>query len=471
MRAAILIGVERYTELQQLPACRKDVIAISEVLAATGQYDSVLRFDEDAVLAEASKAKILEFLADLAAQGPLDELLFYFSGHGDVRQDGLYYAFSDYSNLRPRQTGLQNEEVDVWLRRAAAAVTVKLVDCCYAGVSYVKAGDIQSRLELSAAGFKSVYFMQSSQAHEVSYVGDHLSKFTEAVVATVSERPDGPLRYGTLIEAVADKAEVDGQQVPKFVVDASFRDTFCIVNEEIRQAALNYLPKKATEPGPEPVVVSDHAQANLQERVEEDAKACFAHKQVEEILNDLRGRVEKGSCLPDALGALYERKASFLYAGGDAEFLPSPEAIGRWLAARPEEFFARARRAEPPMAFGGAYQPLVAMMARKEIVGFDITAEVSFDTIRIDLLPRYPNVAAYQLGLVVLLSKRRMRVFFYKTRLVEITWGRWESPPGVRFTTKEFGLGTAAQDAAEVVERLWGDLMGQVEADLVAGFG
>ncbi len=68
----------------------------------------------------------------------LDEALFYFSGHGQSKDEEFYFALSDFEESRRNTTSLKNTELDVFLRALNPKLAVKIVDACNAGVQYIK---------------------------------------------------------------------------------------------------------------------------------------------------------------------------------------------------------------------------------------------------------------------------------------------------------------------------------------------
>ena len=137
MKVAIVIGVSKYTNLPELPACANDSAFFQKVTRLTGSYEECLLLANDDTTSGVAKDKLVAFLE--ARKGKqIDEILFYYSGHGDFDGSDFYYLWSDYDSKRRRQTSLENKEVDSLLKMLQPSLTVKIVDACHSGVSYVK---------------------------------------------------------------------------------------------------------------------------------------------------------------------------------------------------------------------------------------------------------------------------------------------------------------------------------------------
>jgi len=162
MNVAIIIGVSDYGAADRnLPACTNDISVMSTLLAKTEKYDQTLQIDGDAKSASV-KDRISAFVAGLQGE-TIDEVFFYFSGHGEYFQDHFYYLLSDYDPKRRNQTALDNSELDSWLRSLNAEMTIKAVDACHSGVQYIKEpGAFRKYLQESQNGFKKCYFFFSS---------------------------------------------------------------------------------------------------------------------------------------------------------------------------------------------------------------------------------------------------------------------------------------------------------------------
>ena len=162
MKIAILIGVSQYKSISSLPSCKSDVELIKKLLHATKQYNDSLCLAENEDCAKV-KEKTTSFIKKHKGED-IEEVFFYYTGHGDFYEDEFYYMLSDFDSGKRRQNSLENSEVDNWLRSLKPNVTVKVVDACHSGMMYVKDDQaVEKYLDKSGKCFQVCYFMFSSK--------------------------------------------------------------------------------------------------------------------------------------------------------------------------------------------------------------------------------------------------------------------------------------------------------------------
>src|ERR1700738_3156993 len=159
----VVIAVSEYGgDASGLPACRQDGAAIAHVLKSSGLFDEILHID-----AETIGSNVKQRLADFAKvhKGkPVDEVFFYFTGHGEFVGDEFYYLLTDYQAKKRNQTSLENSELDGIVRALSPKLFVKIVDACQSVVTYIKtADDFRDYLKAADKKFEKLYFMFSSQ--------------------------------------------------------------------------------------------------------------------------------------------------------------------------------------------------------------------------------------------------------------------------------------------------------------------
>src|SRR5258708_5577999 len=115
MNIAIIIGVSTYTHSSNnLPGCKNDANAILQILKKTDKYDDILYINNNEHSAE-TKELLSNFI--LKNKGAvINEVFFYYSGHGEFSNDEFYYVLSDFDPKKKNQTSLQNSEVDDLIR-------------------------------------------------------------------------------------------------------------------------------------------------------------------------------------------------------------------------------------------------------------------------------------------------------------------------------------------------------------------
>jgi recombinational DNA repair protein RecR len=123
MKIAILIGVTNYDKLSDLVACKADVDLMEKILRFSGEYSNILSLSKN-YSSELTKTKISKFISEFQEK-EIDEVFFYFTGHGDFYDNQFYYLLSDFDEQKRKQTSLENSEVDSWLRSLNHLLTHK----------------------------------------------------------------------------------------------------------------------------------------------------------------------------------------------------------------------------------------------------------------------------------------------------------------------------------------------------------
>jgi hypothetical protein len=252
MNLAIVIGAANYKNMNPLPSCKADALAMQSLLRVTSKYEEIL------FLLNATALDIKDKLADFTTKyrnETIHEVFFYYLGHGEIGSAEFLYLATDYNEDQRNLTSLKNSLLDNYLRQLGAKLTVKVVDACYAGQRYVKApGSLKEYLEKTK--FENCYFLFSSQGDQESYCGGAFSDFTEAILKALLVHPDVFIRYGTVIDRVADSFISRPDQQPFFVAQASFTERFCDLTPTVRKTIESLLrPTAERSPYISPLIV------------------------------------------------------------------------------------------------------------------------------------------------------------------------------------------------------------------------
>lgn len=235
MNVAVVIGVSRYSSAAALPACRMDAELMRTLLAATGKYSEILVLSavtESGPLKEALRG----FFGRHQAAESVEEVVFYFSGHGTFHSDALLCC-SDFDPHRPSTTSLSNSEVDDLLRSLNPAVAVKIIDACQSGSPYIKDAAPGFEKALRESRLKSFICMASSRADQSSYVGAELSVFTDRLADAALARSEGTVLYRDIQASLADAFASTPEQTPFFVVQGTGLEAFATITVEMRALA------------------------------------------------------------------------------------------------------------------------------------------------------------------------------------------------------------------------------------------
>src|SRR5260370_14027432 len=273
MNLAVLIGVATYQRpVEDLPACEHDLDLMSRLVSHTNKFSNILEFRNDTSSAEV-KTQLAQFISKFKGE-PIEELFFYFSGHGDLFKDDFYFLFSDFDEKRRNQTSLTNDELDSMLKTLSPKLMIKVVDGCHAGVGYVKEPDaLAKQLHASQGSFSNCYFMFSSQSSQSSLQDSKLSDFTESFVQACASFTGKDIRYKDIVDHISDAFAGNSDQTPTFVIQAPCVEIFCTIDEPIRKL----LPARASARN-SAVATADSSASKISEAIKARA-AEFSNKQ------------------------------------------------------------------------------------------------------------------------------------------------------------------------------------------------
>lgn len=216
---AILIGNTEYKNLQRLDCCAADVAAMKDLLEATQKYAHVEAItDVDSTL---MKDRI-RAVADL--HPAVDELFFYFTGHGYLHQSEFYYCATNFNSSHPNETGLSMEELHTLLKLIQSKVVVKVIDACNSGMQLIKSQN--AFVPVAKYGFQNLIQIASCLDTQQALTGDPISAFTAKFRSAALRKNEGALYYTDIIASLRDEYIENDTQTPHFVAQGSGRETF-----------------------------------------------------------------------------------------------------------------------------------------------------------------------------------------------------------------------------------------------------
>jgi len=138
-KKALIIGISDYTDPRlkvdgrNLNFCRNDAETMGEELKK-------LNFDiaeGNMLVGEANWEKVRNTIYDFFVDNegsPDDTLLFYYSGHGVLDDQGnIYLALSDTDPKKPYMRGYSFGDLTMMIERTISTRVVVILDCCYSG--------------------------------------------------------------------------------------------------------------------------------------------------------------------------------------------------------------------------------------------------------------------------------------------------------------------------------------------------
>ena len=232
MNIAVIIGISNYDTIDSLPACRIDAIKMKDLLNATGKYSEVVSLTND------TKArKIKSLLRDFFKQyqdKQIDEVFFYFSGHGTYQKDVLFCC-SDFDSKRPATTSFSNHEIDDLIRSVSPKLAVKVLDACSSGAKYIKDTIETFEKAFRSAELESFICMASSHLNQSSYATDKLSLFTRCFMEGALSQDEGQILYRDIQSYISDAFVDTPEQTPFFVSQGSGLEVFATATPSMRE--------------------------------------------------------------------------------------------------------------------------------------------------------------------------------------------------------------------------------------------
>jgi hypothetical protein len=455
MKVACLLGVSNYKTINKLPACENDINLINSLLEATGEYDQLLCISGNQ---ESSKVKqqIVSFLTQFKDQ-QVDQLLFYYTGHGDFDGKEFFYLLSDYESSRQKQTVIENTELDNWIRLLKPALTIKIIDACHAGVQYIKDPNaFEKFLQATPKSFNSCYFLFSSLKEQYSYQNDLLSDFTKSVAESVASFSGTEMRFKDIIDYVSDSFAANATQTPFFITQATNTELFASIDMGLREKVKKYLlsytapvdaGKTTTTAAPIPPPKS------LVDLVKGDAAKYCTKEEVLKKLDYIQEYFKKATYEGD-IGALYSFEATAL-TSLEGE-VPRIASIGKWLSENKNNYFAeptyrqeeyteeieipKKQRLNRSWVISAAalanyfepepeYETKTVKRMRKIETGFRLTQETNASAIRITAKPKLENLSWCDCHLTYVFSKIEIRFFYLFSTFREQNWEKRSRQP------------------------------------------
>lgn len=442
MNIAILIGVSKHIHSKNdLPACKNDVMVMSEILNKSGKFADLLVISENEP-SSTIKGRISNYLAEKSKQS-IDEVLFYFSGHGIFDGNDFYFVLPEFEEGRRRQTCLENTELDTFLKNLKAKLTVKIVDACYSGQSYIKDPSAYEKfISKSQSGFESCYFLFSSLINQTSKANASFSCFSKAIFEFIFSANQKELRYKDLIDYLSDVSLPD--QTPFFVTQAKFSEIFLDVNSEIK-ALLEPFFKTPQQ------TIPTKPNFNLIELVKADSERYLKKEKANELIIQCKSIFENFKHSSE-IASVYTITNNF---EKEYESLPKKMAIGQWVSKSKEAVFAKptytGEEYYKEEAIDHRFWPVMHQITdptptkqvkkwRKVVEGFYSSTEMPIKAIEILFSPKFENLTQFSIFCVVLLSKTHLFLFTTCCKYFDLNWDKKALDEDIDWNLKEFEM-------------------------------
>lgn len=442
MNLAILIGVDKYDmPNKDLPGCKNDVLLMNELLVNMETFGDIVLINSNEDSKEV-KDKILNKIAEYKNnKTSIEQFFFYFTGHGTIYENELYYALKDFDSRKLKQSSLENSELDAWIRDLNPQTTIKVIDACHSGKQYIKnMEDANLQMKKVIKSINNCYFFSSSKSDQVSYGGSAYSEFTYSFVEAILKSKEGDIRYKEIADYISDYFPKEGPQTPYFVTQSDYTEVFGKVSKELKVKVNSLIEsfKKGSD-------YSKNKTNNiLLDAIKADAEKYCTEEEMMNILSKLSENIKK-------------------YKGDDKEFedlyrlnIESKEipegldlsAIGRWLEennnyfAKPtyrKEEYTELEKVKKKGAIGIEniifrspwdkfnYEEKEVVKYRNVVSGFELTQEVEYECIKINYLPKYPNLNKFCTYIFFVFSKKDIVLFICNLSFKEVNWKNYKT--------------------------------------------
>ncbi|ENK0556052.1 caspase family protein [Clostridium botulinum] len=414
INAAVIISVSEYENISRLPGCKNDFRLISDLIRATDKYDEILEIYEFTTSAKV-KEKLTNFFMKIQEYN-VDELFFYYTGHGAFDGEDLKFALTDYSSEKFNATTLSNDFIDQQIRSINPKLTVKVVDACNSGVPYIKGDADLNQVFEEKKNINNCYFMFSSHSNQYSYV-DKLSYFTRSFVESVLNYEGKEISYTSIIDYIKDNFIHSERQTPFFVTQGTMTDMFCVITDLIKHIDISkYMNSEEND---------SKATTDLINLVKERSELYFTKEQIEDILIKIKSELSKLETLnnfSDLFNLEIQEVKNYSNVSGI-------KAVAKWVDENQNDYFIKVKKEKVAIQKdqGGLFTSLQVYSnllnpVRYEAVDIFTELDIIFDTLKLKATPKFPAVLPYQCDIVFLLSKHDMAVFYRFISFIETGW-------------------------------------------------
>jgi hypothetical protein len=444
MKIAIIIGISEHdNSTYNLSASRNDADFVFEAIQETGNYEDSLRISERLPSVKL-KEKITDFIEKYKGQ-TIEEIFFYFSGHGNFDGTEFYFILSDYKENQPKQTSLENSELDNWLKSTNPKLVIKVVDACNAGIQYIKDPQaFKKYIDGANKSFGNCYFMFSSLNNQMSVANEKISLFTSSFLRSLTTNANAIIRYKDIIDFISDDFENNSSQTPYFLMQATNTEKFGGVSDTFKKKVEDFLNDRiydnisnAGEPS---------KKNSLIDLVKNDASKYCSIEDLLARLETIKKQINEYKPNTE-IDLLYDFKSNFLEEYNT--YFKNLNQIGKWLYENESKYFAevkfknQAYTVEDPLdtisVLRGTERRKITKY--KEVInGIELTQNIPYKAIETISSPKYENLEHKGLLILFIFSKTKMRFFYSFISFKEINWNEKRVREEIKWKTIECDL-------------------------------
>ncbi len=415
MNIAIIMGVSNYLYQPCLPGCSGDISIITKIFDAEARFEKITIADDKYDTAEKAFTALAEYVSSKEKE-TVDEVFFYYTGHGFCDDNDFYYPWKDFQETSRSSSSFKNSDVDELLKRLKSQLVVKFIDACHSGVTYIKDPMLyKSMIEKGKLEFKDCYFFFSSLIDQTSKADSDSSFFTRSFVRSLKsaiDRNSENVRYKFILDYMSDDATLKRYQDPYFVSQAKYTEVFCNITNDLVAVVDAFLEAS------DPVVLhSEQEKDSLLLKIEEDAKMNVNKEQAEEYFSVVEARINNISAF-DTIAPYYEIS---VYNNQKISSHLLSRAIPKWLESNnTDEYFVeieyitekRSEFLNLPFLPQTHEVPFRYNVSWKQLI---VESTISFK-------PRFPNLTQYFLIVWPVISTRYIVYFYDLFKIIVTSW-------------------------------------------------
>lgn len=466
MNIGIIIAISDYKELNNLPACKNDANAMAQLLRSDPKFDDILIINQSTKAIDV-KSKVAEFVSKHQAND-VEEIVFYYTGHGEFVDNEFYYLLSDFDSSRRKQTSLENSEVDNLLRSLSPNLTVKIVDACQSGTRYLKDRSAFSKhVEEIKHEFEKCYFLFSSSSDQSSYQDRNFSFFTKAIIESVIQHRKETIRYKDIMDFVSDRFKSSKEQTPFFVLQADYTETFCSISVSLRKSLKDLTTETSSHSSPSKDTVSK----TLVQLISEDAIRYGTEDDANESFQKIKEYLL--SAQHPEVNEIFDIK---VYQESDYSDSIDMRIIGKWLDDNTHNYFAKPcwdvvkvkkripKKRHPLLSGISAISFLyeeeyeISEIEEEQIVDYEPTVNMPYLYLVLKVEPRFPNLSYHELYIVPIVSKTSLQLFINFCRYRDTNWSSRHLATNNSWNIQSCNLNNhkkIEQIVTKVTERFW----------------
>lgn len=293
MKLAIIIGISEYDNINDLPSCKQDAEVISGIFDYVDEeWDKITITDSNTTSEDINKK--IEGFIDKHKSSQIEQLFFYYSGHGHIEENEFYFVPTDFDMDRLNFKSISNEKIDSYLLQLNSELIIKIVDACYAGAITIK--DTPRVMEEKAMkksderfADKNFYFFLSSGAKQRSFIEDEnsFSVYTKRIIEVLNTyETNSFIKYRDIQAKLADEFNNDYQK-PIYFMHGENTETFIRMTNDLKDYLSKELREKMGETITEECETEEAFGLQLAKLAEKKSKSLLKKEEFIELLNKI----------------------------------------------------------------------------------------------------------------------------------------------------------------------------------------